>query len=363
MQVRTITGWYLRNERWISSLALVGGFVFDTLTLKRVDLLFENVWVLLNLAIACIGILLINLYENKKARFSEKTASIIHFWLIMLIQFSFGALMSTFMVFYIRSGTLSASWPFLALLAIIYISNELLKHHYTRLVFQVSVLYISLYTFAIFILPVLLHKMGSGIFILSGIASLAILILFLLCLRLVSRERFRQSKKLLVLTIGGITLLINVLYFTNLIPPIPLALKNTDVYHSIVRHTDGNYTVTGEEQGFWGYFTSYKTFHIVSGEPVYAFSSIFSPTGLSTDIIHEWQRYDESTKKWLTRNETRLSIVGGRDGGFRTYSTRIIDESGKWRVNVKTPQGQLMGRIKFKIENVEEAPILFTSSV
>ena len=66
MKLRTITSWYLRNERWISSLSLVGGFVFDIFALKRIDLFFDNLWVAAHLVIAALGILLINIHENKK---------------------------------------------------------------------------------------------------------------------------------------------------------------------------------------------------------------------------------------------------------------------------------------------------------
>ena len=361
MKLRTITSWYLRNERWISSLSLVGGFVFDIFALKRIDLFFDNLWVAAHLVIAALGILLINIHENKKHKLSTKASSVIHFWLIITIQFAFGGLLSVFLVFYFRSGTLSASWPFLLFLAVIFIFNELLKHHYSRLVFQTSVLFISIYSFAIFIVPVIVHRFGQEIFVLSGMVSLGILWLFLVCLKFISREKFIKSRKPLYLVIGGITILINVLYFTNLIPPIPLSLKDAGVYHSIVKNADGNYTVAGEDQGFWSFFASYEKYHEYGGQPVYVFSSIFSPTNLNTQVVHEWQHYDESTKKWVTKSQIQLSIVGGREGGFRTYSIKTVTMTGFWRVDVKTLSGQIIGRIKFEITNVDSQPQLVTS--
>jgi hypothetical protein len=363
MRIKVLTSWYLRNERWISSLSLIGGFIFDIFALKRIDLFWENLWVGAHLGIAALGIILINLNENRKDKLSAKAYGIIHFWLIIIIQFAFGGLLSTFLVFYFRSGTFSTSWPFLFVLAIVFIFNELLKYHYTRLIFQTSVLFISIYSFAIFIVPVIVHQIGPGTFILSGVISLIVLMFFVLCLRYLSREKFRESKKLLFSVIVGITALINILYFTNLIPPIPLSLKDAGVYHSVIRNSGGNYNVIGEPQSFWNFFKSYELFHEVAGQPIYVYSSIFSPTNLNTQIMHEWQHYDEMAKKWLTINQTKLSIVGGRDGGFRTYSTRITNLVGLWRVNVETLQGQLIGRIKFEVENVNSAPNLITSTL
>lgn len=363
MKLKVFTSWYLRRERWISSLSLLGGFVFDIFALERVDLFWENLWVGAHLGIAAFGIILINLYENSKSRLSEKASGIIHFWLIMLIQFAFGGLLSTFLVFYFRSGTFGSSWPFLLILAAVFVSNELLKFHYSRLILQTSVFFISVYSFAIFIVPVIVHQMGSGVFLLSGLISLVILSIFILCLWYIARERFRESKKPLFITIAAITLLINVLYFTNLIPPIPLSLKDAGVYHSIVRGSSKNYTVSGEDGGFWGFFKSYESFHQVSGQPVFVFSSIFSPTNFITQVVHEWQHYDNTTKKWATVGQTKLSIIGGRDGGFRTYSIRNITNPGLWRVDIKTLQGQLIGRIKFEVEKVDTTPKLITSVI
>ncbi len=55
-----IRSWYGKYERPISSLSLIGGFVFDALTLKRVDLFWENFWVIGHLVIVGTCIVLIN---------------------------------------------------------------------------------------------------------------------------------------------------------------------------------------------------------------------------------------------------------------------------------------------------------------
>ncbi len=363
MRFNFIVSWYTRYERLVSSLSLIGGFIFDIFALKRIDLFWENLWVGAHLLAAAVGIILINLYENRKHLLVEKVAGRIHFWLIILIQFAFGGLLSTFLVFYFRSGTIETSWPFLLLLSLIFIFNELLKKHYTRLVFQTIVLYISIYSFSIFIVPVIVHDIGDGVFILSGLASLMVLGVFIASLWYFSRERFRQSKKALAFHVITLTMLINVLYFTNLIPPIPLSLKEAGVYHSLTRDTDGNYTVTEENQGFWGFFKQYEKFHGVSGQPIYVFTSIFSPTNINTQITHDWQHYDESQKKWISTSKIKLSIVGGRDNGYRTYSIGNVSLPGLWRVDVVTSRGQLIDRVKFEMENVDVPPQLVTSVI
>ena len=157
--------------------------------------------------------------------------------------------------------------------------------------------------------------------------------------------------------------MVNFLYFTNLIPPIPLSIKDAGMYHSIQKNDANNYEVTYENHGWKDYFNLYPDYNEVPGSPVYTFSAIFSPKNLNLNILHEWQHYDEKQKKWTTESEINLSVVGGRDGGFRTYSMRSNIAPGKWRVNIKTQQGQTIGHIRFNIIPSSIKPILVTKTI
>jgi len=108
--------WYGRFERPISSISLISGFVFDAITLKRVDTLWENMWILGHIIIVGIFIILIHLKDNKKG--NENNPSKAHFWFVNILQFFFGGLLSTFLVFYFRSTDIWVTWPFLLILAI-----------------------------------------------------------------------------------------------------------------------------------------------------------------------------------------------------------------------------------------------------
>jgi hypothetical protein len=123
---------YARFERPISSLSLVGGFVFDALTLTRVDQFWENFWVLGHLFVVAVSIVLINLLEEEGV--DPTDASKAHFWLVNILQFTFGGILSTFLVFYFRSATILVSWPFLLNLAAAIIANERFKRHNARLI-------------------------------------------------------------------------------------------------------------------------------------------------------------------------------------------------------------------------------------
>ncbi|HVS79989.1 MAG TPA: DUF2914 domain-containing protein [Candidatus Paceibacterota bacterium] len=360
--IKHVKNWYLRFERPISSLSLVGGFIFDIFALNRVDEPLENFWVGVHLCVAALGILLLNLLENgrMKALLRDKARSVFHFWLVMLTQFGFGGLLSTFLVFYFRSATLAASWPFLVLLAAAFILNEALKYHYARLTFQISMLFLSTYSFAIYIVPVIVHRVGDDVFLLSGAVTLAFIALFLAAMRLLTREHFRENRKLIALLIVGLTALVNGLYFLNVIPPIPLSLKSGGIYHSVAHSIDGSYALGAEASSWLDYFLPSQSIHTTPGETVYAWSAVFSPTSLNTTIVHVWQYYDDTAGKWVTESRVPLSVTGGRGGGYRTYSTRSSLTPGKWRVNVENLSGQIIGRLSFTVEQGIVPPALHT---
>ncbi len=148
-----------------------------------------------------------------------------------------------------------------------------------------------------------------------------LLYLFLFLLQSVAGHDLATRGRMIRICIGAIFIAINALYFLNLIPPIPLSLQDASVHHAIARSTDGNYTVQSEEPGPLRFFRLVETVHAAPGEPIYAYSAVFSPTSLNTKILHEWQFY-EPKRGWTTLSRVELPVRGGRGGGYRTYSIK-----------------------------------------
>ncbi len=136
-----IRNFYGRFERPISSLSLVLGFVFDALTLRRVDTLWENSWIFGHLVIIGFFIIIIHLQESKPG--DEHNPSKKHFWYVNILQFFFGGILSAYLVFYFRSSDIISTWPFILLLAAAFMANESLKRHYIRFSFQISLFFLS----------------------------------------------------------------------------------------------------------------------------------------------------------------------------------------------------------------------------
>ena len=349
-----LTARYARTQLSLSSVSLVGGFVFDAVTLKRIDMFWENSWVVVHLLVAAFCIFWVTREENFNTE-RKGRATKLDTWLINLLQFSFGGLLSTFMVFYFRSGTFWVSWPFYLVLATAFVGNEKLKSWYARLDYQLSIFFLSLFCFMTFILPVVLHAIGPLVFLLSGALSLVLWWLFVRMLRGRAKEGFSQHAETVFASRAAIFVLVNVLYFMNVIPPLPLSLQDAGVYHSIARTDAGAYLTQSESQGWLGFFRLVPRFHSTPGVPIYFYSAVFSPTLLNTEIIHEWQTYD-SRRGWITADRIPLSVRGGRDGGYRTYSVKSGLKPGAWRVNVETPTGTILGRFRFNVLSPSSVP-------
>ena len=342
--------WYETYEKKISIFALLSGFIIDSLTLQRIDALRDNLWIALNLLAVGVCIALINRKEGDKTSWE-------HFSLITIIQFSFGALRGPFFIFYFRSAALTTAWPFLLVLLAAIVANELFQKRYAKLAFQLSFFYLSIFSFTIYLLPVIFHRIGVMMFLLSGAVSLGVIWLFVQLIIRMAKEKFLENKTHVWRLVLGIFVGMNVLYFTNLIPPIPLSMKDAGVYHSISKSIAGNYIVETEDKGFLDYFRLRERVHWTNGEALYAYSAIFSPGALNTQVVHEWQ-FKNNKGDWVTATRIPLYLSGGREDGFRTYSTKANLTPGPWRVNVETPRGALIGRINFEIISAAQLPNL-----
>lgn len=334
-----------RHEDRLDTVAFVGGFAFDILTLKMADSLLDNLIVLFYLLVASVGILVINMYfaGNLKRPIFEK----IVLWIPFIIQFSFGGVLSVLVVFYAKSANFISSWPFMLILFAIFVGNEKFRARYTRIAFQISVLYFLLFLLLIFYVPMLVGKMGSLVFLMSGMISLVLIAGFI---KLIDLGRPGSLKKFHSNIAKGVAIIfvgINILYFTNIIPPIPLSLRDVQIFQNI-KATRYGYTAIADTRSDCRFCLRPKI-HLNESGTLYAYSSIFAPITLSTSVVHEWQQYDSVSKNWIVRARVPFSIRGGRAEGFRGYSLKSNITPGRWRLSVETSGGQTLGRITFDV--------------
>jgi len=336
-----------KHERRISVFALLAGFVVDSLTLTQIDRLYDNMVIISYLVIVGVGIFVVNLYNNGKV--VGRIFSLIDSFFPIFISFAFGGLFSAFTVFYSRSTTFSGSWPFLLLLIGLLIGNEFLKKHYRIFTLQITLLFFVVYSYFIFIVPILLQKIGTIIFITSGILALFAIAYYRKIIKKFIPDLHEKTKWSVTFSIALVFIAVNILYIFNFIPPIPLSLKHIGVYHGVVRTNSGNYIVRSEPTTWFRRFFFTDVYNKTPGERAFVMSSVYAPVDLKVDIVHEWQKYNEEKSQWEKVFVVDFPVKGGRLEGYRGYSFSENPAVGLWRVNVKTTKGQIIGRQKFNI--------------
>ena len=343
-------GWIQRYERHLSALAMLAGFIADNLLFERVDL-WQTQLLFASYAAACfIAIPLLHWIESRATR---RGAPLPRWRLILplVTQFALGGFWSGFVIFYGRSADLGASWPFLLFLFLIFLGSEYFHRYHARLVFTSVLFFFALYSYAIFTVPIYTHTIGTGTFVESGALAVGVFALFTILLRILARERFLADVWRIRVGALAVLVVMNVFYFTNVLPPLPLSAEAAGVYHAVWR-VPGAYLASSEADQSWQvrYLGAAPTLHVVFGEELSVYSSIFAPTTLMTTVVHQWEWYDPTAKQWVTKATIAYPILGGRDGGYRGYSTVPVREIGQWRVSIKTADGRLITRLPFIAE-------------
>lgn len=330
------------------TLSFIGGFILDNLTLARVDRLFDVGVLSFHVTLAALSI--IYLYIGTSGRLSERVQLHAAKWAPMGIQFAFGSLMSGLLVFYSRSGSWLTSWPYLLLLLGVIIGNEYITKKAQRLIFNLGLFFVGLFSYCALFVPVILGKMGDAVFVGSGLLALAIMWVFVKALYFAVPNFMALNTRSIFFTIGMMYFGLNTLYFTNLIPPIPLSLSAIGVYHEVKDLGEGKYQLSfekGEWYEFWK--ESDKVFHRAVGEPVFCYAAVYAPAKISTTIYHRWEYYDEEKGAWVYHARIPYAISGGRLGGYRGYTQIESVRDGQWRCSVETERGQTVGRDVFRV--------------
>ena len=351
-----------RYERHISLGAVFGGFAFDLILVNSPENVGDNLLLLGYLFVAAVIIVLLNIRSRAQMDRENRTEPLV---LVFILQFCFGGLASNLLVLYGKSGTFAGSALFIGLLVAFIFGNEFLKNRYAQLQFNVAVYYFLVLTYLTIALPTfVLHAIGAQAFLISGVVSLIVIGVFLAVIFIFVFKR-KQERRMWEVSawVGVIFFIFNGLYFLNVIPPVPLGLKDIGVYHTLVRQ-GATYAATYEAPAwyvFWrntaGVYTS------VPGQQAYCFSAVYAPSALSASVVHRWEQYDAATKEWQSRSVVSFPINGGRENGYRGWSNKGDLVAGQWRCNVETTRGQLIGRITFDVVEAATLPALSTTTL
>ena len=357
--MKKLSAWIQKNERHLSSLAIIVGFIGDAIAFPNIEIDLAVLILGSYLVIAAGCIVILHIFEGIKG--GGFLGRMVRQWFPLITAFALGGLLSAFLAFYSFTGSIAKSWPLVILVAAIMIGNEWLRSYRSRLPFQTSILFLVSFSFAALVTPLYVHHIGPDTFTIAGAATVAAFWLFIELLGLTSRKRYSESRKSIIQGAAAVFVIVNILYFTNTIPPIPISLKSSGVYHSVVKN-GSDFTVTYEPQPWYAFFSP-EVIHVGPHDTVYALSAVFAPSLLSTTVVHRWEKYDPLAGVWTTDSIFSFAIEGGRDGGYRGYTAKPALTPGTWRVSVETPRGEVIGRITFSVVAAGVPPALRTKVI
>ena len=344
----------IRNQKYGPIIFFMGGFIFDTLTLGRIDRVYDTVVLCSHMTLLSLTLYLFNLSDDGKwentfiGRYSD--------YFPLAIQFFFGALSSAFVIYFFRSVSLSKTMVFFILLVLLLFTNEFLKKKISNKYLQFSVYFFISFTFFTFMVPTLIKEMNTFIFIISGLISLACtlaLILFIYTSSPSTRAEISLTK--LISTILAIYIAINGFYYFNLIPSVPLAMETGMVAYD-VQKKNNTYIVTYERDEWYIFWRTHNiNFHRQADESVYVFTSVFAPTDIKKSIFHRWQWYNPETGSWEITEDIGFEVTGGRGRGFRGYTYKNNLTEGKWKVHIITEEELLLGVVDFVVINTPKS--------
>lgn len=342
---------YLQHEGAISALAFICGFLFDMTFVSRPDELFAIVQQAVYLSLISI-IFILQTWEEPWME-ERVPAWFFKIWGYReaFVHFLLGTLLNVYTLFFFKSSSLQASIGFMIVVAALIIANELpqLRKYGSRL--QSVLLTLCLLGFWTVLVPVGLGFIGALPFVLAVFIAGAIVYGIYLHLRRCGHDAWRLQKDLLLPSAAVIVLYLG-FYVVGWIPPVPLALQKSGIYHDIQK-VDGEYELSFErpEWKFWQ--NGDQEFIARPGDKIYFYARIFAPTRFKDQIRVRWLYWDPRLG-WQNADAIPMTISGGREEGYRGYAYKANYSPGYWRVQVESSDGREIGRLHFHVTASED---------
>ncbi|MEC7278167.1 MAG: DUF2914 domain-containing protein [Bdellovibrionota bacterium] len=344
-----IKEFYEQYEHIAPALFFFGGFLLDVFTLGRVDDGLNIVTLTFYLVISLYTFVL-EIKEVKLTETSSKLKTLILTYRDEIFHFGQGALLSAFTLFYFKSASLSTSLIFLLFMVSLLLLNELPAFQKLGHLIKGILINLSLLSFCLVYIPQIGGKVGTLMFILS-LSIYALLLALFLWAFLKIKCPLPSLKRSWLIPGVSLAFFIFVMRLLNLMPPVPLSLETAGVYHKVVK--DYPRYELHHERPWWRFWhTSDELFSARPGDKVFFFARIFAPGGFEDQVFVHWQTYKSGD--WLTSDKIPLSILGGREKGFRGYAYKQNYTPGLWRVLVETTSGLEIGRLEFEILSSNE---------
>ncbi|RJS18133.1 DUF2914 domain-containing protein [Corallococcus sp. H22C18031201] len=340
-----------RYEKEEMALFFFAGFLYDILTLSPIDDGFSLAQSFVYLCVLA-GLLLL---EQRFPEGTEPPKLLARVWRFREdgLHFFFGSLLSSFTLFLFKST--SGFTPFFFLLAMfgLLVANELPRFRQLGPVIRVVLFSLCVTLYFAYLVPVLLGRMGWWVFTLAVLLGCGSIYGLLRVIR-----RWRPDMRFLVRNVAvpgfGTQVALLGCYLLGLIPPVPLAVQYSGLYHEVKKVSPGVYQLSYEERPFWQFWHhGNQHFLARAGEQPQYFFRIFAPSNFAAYKVRVRWFFDHPDKGWTSLGSGWLASVkaNGAEGGYRSMARPGAPlKPGNWRVVVETEDGHEINRLSFTVE-------------
>jgi hypothetical protein len=342
-----------KYEKQEMALFFFAGFLYDVLTLSPIDDTLTTVQNFVYLALLA-GLLVV---EQRYPEGVEPPRWLSKVWRFRedALHFLMGSLLSAFTLFLFKSSSGFTPLIFMAGMFGLLVANELPRFRQLGPIIRVAVFSLCVTLFFATLLPVLVGKVAWWLFtgsVLLGCGSVYGLMRVL--------KRWNPDARGLMRNVAvpgfGAQALLLACYLLGVIPPVPLAVQYSGIYHEVKRTSPGVYQLTSEEHPWWQVWRAWhhgdQDFTVRQGEqPVYFFR-IFAPKGFERYRVRVRWFFDHPEKGWTALGKGYLATVSsnGTEGGYRYYAQPgATPKPGDWRVVLETEDGHEINRLNFTV--------------
>jgi hypothetical protein len=326
----------------------VAGFLFDFLTMQRIDSLTDLTFQLGYLA----GLTGLLVYQHREASGRWIPGGLTHRWWrynLEALHFLYGGLLSAYVVLYFRSSTSARPAVFLALLVGVMVVNEVPRIRSTGYRLRLGLYGFCVLSFLTYFIPIVLGHIDAWVFLLSLLSSAALVWQVAGWLTRPGADRAVERMRLFA-PAAGVLVLIGALYILRLIPPVPLSVQFQGIYHDVLRDGSG-YTLVYKEPPSWALWRrDSRPFERREGDRLHYFARVFAPSRFRHRVMIRWELFDPARGTWATTDRIPLNIVGGRAEGFRGTAVKSNFMPGRWRVTAETEAGRAIATLSFRVE-------------
>lgn len=340
-----LTATYTRYEKFLPAASFSAGIIFDLATLGRIDQL-TNIIQIGTYLIVIASLLIFEAHDFRAP--IRPPAFLVKVWKYRdeITHFFLGSVLSAFTIFFLKSGTLVASFLLLAIIAGALVANEFPTFRAYGLITRIILFSLCLISYCVAVVPVFWGRIGTSQFLVALLLAIAAFAGFTF---IFIKRGFELPwlKQQMIFPFSATLVSFFLLYGIGAIPPVPLALTHLGIYRSVDR-VDGNYRVTYLRPKWKFWQSGDQTFTYRQGERVYTFFSVFSPGGFRENVQVRWL-HNSNESGWSKLEAVPVTITGGREKGYRGFAYKQAVKPGRWQVRIETNDGREIGRLSFEI--------------